>query len=217
MIHGTAVAALLVGDPASRSPGLVPGARVVAVDAFHRRQGDERADVFTLIKGLTQLSERGADVINLSLTGPQNSALEEVIDELTTDENIIVVAAVGNAGAQAEPLFPAAYDSVIAVTAVDQNLRVYRRAVNGGHVDLAAPGVDVWTAASISGVRTKTGTSFAVPFVTAAVAMLRGQNPDLTTQQAIEALSLSARDLGAPGHDAVFGHGLISGAAICPA
>ncbi|AUH34017.1 S8 family serine peptidase [Paracoccus tegillarcae] len=215
-IHGTAVAALLVGDPAGRSPGLVPGARVIAVDAFHRRQGDERADVFTLIKGLTELAERGADVVNLSLAGPQNSALEEVINQLAGTENIIIVAAVGNAGSQADPLFPAAYDSVIAVTAVDQDLQVYRRAVNGAHVDLAAPGVDVWTAASVSGVRTKTGTSFAVPFVTAAAAMLRGQNPDLTVQQAMAILSDGARDLGEPGHDTVFGNGLISAASVCP-
>ncbi|MFV0299358.1 MAG: S8 family serine peptidase [Paracoccus sp. (in: a-proteobacteria)] len=214
-IHGTAVAALLIGDPASRSPGLVPGARVIAVDAFYRVRGDERADVFTLIKGLTQLAENGADVINLSLAGPPNTALKQAIDRLTREENIIIIAAVGNAGAKARPLFPAAYGQVIGVTAVDRELRVYRRAVNGAHVDLAAPGVDVWTAASISGIRPKTGTSFAVPFVTAAVAMLRGQNPDLTGAQALRILAAEARDLGEPGRDPVFGAGLISTASVC--
>lgn len=215
-VHGTAVAALLIGDPASRSPGLVPGARVIAVDAFHRVQGDERADVFTLIKALTRLAEAGADVLNLSLAGPENTALEQVIDRLTADENLIIIAAVGNAGAKAQPLFPAAYGPVIGVTAVDRDSRVYRRAVNGDHVDLAAPGVDVWTAASISGIRPKTGTSFAVPFVTAAVAMLRGQDAGLTGAEALAILAREARDLGAPGRDPVFGAGLISTGSVCP-
>ena len=113
-IHGTAVAALLVGQPGTRAPGLVPGTRVVAIDAFHRVGGDERADVFSLIEGLDILASEGVSVINLSLAGPPNSVLEEVVERLLSENDILLVASVGNAGPAAEPAYPAAFPPVIA-------------------------------------------------------------------------------------------------------
>lgn len=216
-VHGTAVAALLVGGPDSRSPGLLPGARVIAIDVFHQDRGDERADAYSLIRGISLLAERGVDVINLSLAGYANTELQRAMTALDRDHNIIAVASTGNAGARSGPRFPAAYGSVIAVTAVDRNRRVYRRAGGGTHVAFAAPGVDVWTAASVSGARAKTGTSFAAPFVSATIAMLRGQNPDLTTRQARAILARDAIDLGPPGRDNTFGNGLIFAPAACAA
>jgi len=214
-LHGTAVAALLVGDPGTRSPGLVPSARLVAVDAFYRRGSDERADVFTLIAALGQLSERGVGVINLSLAGPPNTVLEEVVGRLVGEQDIVLVAAVGNDGPRADPAFPAAYAEVIAVTAVDRDRVVYRRAIRGAHVDLAAPGVAVWTAASISGARWKTGTSYAVPFVSAAAAILREERPELTAPEVGAELLRLAIDLGDPGRDPVFGAGLLDLGSLC--
>lgn len=214
-IHGTAVAALLVGDPSARSSGLVPGSRLVAVDAFHRSGSDERADLFTLVGALDLLAGRGVSVINLSLAGPPNTVLEAGVTRLVTEVDIVLTAAVGNAGPAAEPAYPAAYPAVIAVTAVDRSGNVYRRAGRGDHVDLAAPGVDVWTAASVSGARWKTGTSFAVPFVTAAVALLREARPDLSAVQVSAELRARARDLGLPGHDETYGAGLVSVETIC--
>jgi subtilisin family serine protease len=99
---------------------------------------------------------------------------------------------------------------VIAVTAVTLDGRVYRRAVQGPHIDLAAPGVDVWSAASVSGARWHTGTSFAAPFVTAAVAALLHGQPDLASADVLSILAGSAEDLGEPGRDPMFGHGLVS-------
>ncbi|ETX13288.1 hypothetical protein OCH239_12330 [Roseivivax halodurans JCM 10272] len=214
-VHGTAVAALLVGDPATRAAGLVPGARLVAIDAFHRRGSDERADIFTLIEALDTLATEEVGVINLSLAGPPNAVLEAVVERLVRDRNIVVVSAVGNGGPASEPAYPAAYAPVIAVTAVDRAGEVYRRAVRGDHVDLAAPGVDVWTAASISGARQKTGTSFAVPFVSAAAAILREAHPDLPAIEVAARLRDLARDLGEPGPDAIFGAGLVGLGALC--
>lgn len=214
-IHGTAVAALLVGDPASRSPGLVPGSRLVAIDAFHQSRGDERADVSTLLQALSLLASEGVSVINLSLAGPDNAVLAEAIDRLVTERQIVVVSAVGNDGPSAEPAFPAAYDAVIAVTAVDRERQVYRRAIRGPHVDLAAPGVNVWTAASVSGARHKTGTSFAVPFVTAAAAMLREARPDLPASEVAAELRRLAVDIGETGPDSIYGAGLLNIGALC--
>ncbi|MDZ7873317.1 MAG: S8 family serine peptidase [Rhizobium sp.] len=79
----------------------------------------------------------------------------------------------------------------------------------GGACRYRSPGVNVWTAASISGARPKSGTSFAAPFVSAAAAVLLAERPDLTPAQMAEALSLLAQDIGSPGKDQVFGWGLL--------
>lgn len=212
--HGTAVAALLVGAADSRTPGLLPGAEMVAIDAFHRAaQRDDRTDVFTLVRAIDTALEKRVSVLNLSLAGPANDLLADVVAKAA--ETAVIVAAVGNGGPSAEPAYPAAYAGVIGVTAIDRNKRVYRRAGRGDHVDLAAPGVEVWTAASISGGRPKTGTSFAAPFVTAAAALLRARDPNLTPADVKQRLLKSAQDLGDPGRDPTFGWGLLDASSIC--
>jgi subtilisin family serine protease len=212
--HGTAVAALLVGDAASRTPGLLPAASLVAVDAFHRGSGqDDRADAYDLARAIDTLAAKDVDVVNMSLSGPANAALERVVSRAAAGE-LVLVGAAGNAGPRAAPLYPAAYADVIAVTAVDRSKRAYRRAAQGDHIDLAAPGVDVWTAASISGGRSKTGTSFAAPFVTAAAA-LAGSDGQSTVAEIHAALAETAEDLGAPGKDPIFGWGLLNARSLC--
>lgn len=204
--HGTAVAAMFVGNGDDRVPGLVPEAELLVVDPFGRVGGDERSDVFALTEALERLLAEKVDIASLSLAGPDNAILADAVLRLQS-AGIPVVAAVGNEGPRAEPMYPAAYPDVVAVTAVDGRQNIYRRAVQGEHVGFAAPGVDISTAASISGVRPQTGTSFAVPFVTTALAaaMARGAEP----KEAIAALSASSIDLGEPGRDSVFGWGLV--------
>ncbi len=213
-VHGTAVTALLIGDPQSRSPGLLPGARVVAVDAFHSEGGDERADVFTLVAAMDLLADEGIRVMNMSLAGPPNTVLEQAVKSLIA-RDFILIAATGNAGPSADPAYPAAYPDVVAVTAVDRNGDVYRRAGRGEHVDLAAPGVEIWTAASVKGARPKTGTSFAAPFVSAAAAALLAADPQMSAKDLIARLTSSAKDLGDPGFDEVYGHGLVQAGPSC--
>ncbi|WP_339823396.1 S8 family serine peptidase [Sulfitobacter dubius] len=215
-VHGTAVAAILVGDPQSRVPGLLPGLSLVAVDAFYKNAGDERADAFTLIRAVDHLAENGVQVINLSLAGPPNTVLEDTLLQLTNERRIPVIAAVGNDGPRADAAYPAAYNNVMAVTAVDRSGIVYRRAIRGPHVELAAQGVEVWTAASVEGARWKTGTSFAAPYVTAAAALLLQQDPTLTPEEIRARLATSARDLGAEGFDDTYGNGLLDLGGVCP-
>src|SRR5262249_58302580 len=87
-----------------------------------------------------------------------------------SEGGVVFAAAAGNGGPFALPSSPAAYPEVIAVTAVDRNLVGYRHATRGPHIDLAAPGVDIWTALPDKREGPQTGTSFAVPYVTAAAA-----------------------------------------------
>lgn len=215
--HGTAVAALLVGAAGSRAPGLVPEAKLLAADPFHRGEGgDDRVDVFDLVRAIDHLVARKPDALNLSLSGPANLLLEESV-AVALGTGVPVVAAAGNAGPGSKPQYPAAYDGVIAVTAVDGKLSVYRRAVQGAYVDFAAPGVGLWTAAPEGGLKRASGTSYASPFVTAAAARVRAANPGIPPTQIAQRLALAALDLGKPGKDETFGYGLIRGAGLCGA
>jgi subtilisin family serine protease len=151
-------------------------------------------------------------VINMSLSGPDNEVLQKAIVAAQA-KGIVIVAAAGNDGAGAEPSYPAAYPGV--VTAVDQELNVYRRATRGPYVDLAAPGVNVRTASFQGSAAARTGTSYAVPFVSAAAGLLLASHPELGTQAVRARLEDSARDLGQPGRDPTFGFGLIQMAGLC--
>ena len=214
--HGTAVAALLAGALSSRTSGLLPEARLFAVDAFFGAGGgNDRAEAFHLVAAIDYLIGRQVSVINMSLAGEANEVLRQAIGLATADGRTVLVAAVGNEGPRAGPVYPAAYPGVLAVTAVDRSKRVYRRAVQGAYVDIAAPGVGIWTAASIRGGRPKTGTSFAAPYVAAAAALLKAREPDLKWQEVKERLYARASDIGEPGRDDVFGWGLLNASEIC--
>jgi subtilisin family serine protease len=213
--HGTAIAALLVGRPGSTTPGLLSQAKLIAVDAFYRDGGTaDRTDVMSLVSAIEALAERGVRVMNLSLSGPANAILQNAI-EAAQAEGIVIFAAAGNNGAGAEPAYPAAYPGVIAVTAVDQDLTVYRRATQGAYIDLAGPGVTVWTASAQGSGALKTGTSYAVPFVSAAAGVLLASNRQLNAEAVQARLERHTRDLGKPGWDPTYGYGLIQMAGLC--
>jgi subtilisin family serine protease len=213
--HGTAVAALLVGWPGSQTPGLLPDAKIIAVDAFYRDGGTaDRTDVISLVAAIEALAARGVRVMNLSLSGPDNEILRKAV-EAAQAKGIVIVAAAGNNGAGAEPSYPAAYPDVIAVTAVDQQRKVYRRATQGAYVDLAAPGVNVWTASVRGSGALRTGTSYAVPFVSAAAGLLLASEPQLDLKTVQARLGAHSHDLGKPGWDPTYGFGLIQMAGLC--
>lgn len=206
---------LIAGRADSRTPGLLPGARLVAADAFHAdAAGRDAADAFDIARALDRLAASQAKVVNLSFAGPANLVLERVV-RAVLDRDVALVAAAGNSGPDADPLFPAAYEGVVAVTAVDRRMRAYRQAAAGDHVDFAAPGVRLWTAASVRGGRFRSGTSYAAPFVSASLVVLRAADPSLTGPQAVERLATRALDLGPTGRDSAFGWGLVQAPGTC--
>lgn len=194
--HGTGIAALLIGAAESDYAGLLPNAVLYAAAVFESRAGRTLTNSERVVQALNWLLENNVEVINLSLAGPANRILELAITR-TLQQHIGLVAAAGNNGPDALPVYPAAYPGVVAVTAIDAGLKVYQRANRGEYISFAAPGVDVWTAASASGSY-QTGTSVAAPFVTAALALAE-----------LEYLQQHARDLGEPGRNHVFGYGLL--------
>jgi hypothetical protein len=171
--HGTAVLSLLTGHAKSGTPGLVPNASYLIVEAFNiSRLGKPESDTDHLLWALDEMERAGAQVVNMSWTGPRDDLIEERLIELS-HKGMVFVAAAGNGGRDAPPAYPAAYvDEVIAVTAVDRDQRVFEFANHGDYIDVAAPGVRIWTALPNNKQGMQTGTSFAAPFVTAIVATL---------------------------------------------
>lgn len=96
---------------------------------------------------------------------------------------------------------------MIAVAAVDGRLRPSRLSTRGAHIQFAAPGVGLVVAANGGKLRQVDGTSFAAPFLTSAYAIALGGRKG--PAEATQLLSVSAKDLGAPGRDGVYGWGVI--------
>lgn len=202
-LHGTAVAHLMAGtkaNPAART-------RIFVADIFAGPR-ETAGSSFALIKALDWLATQGVPVINISLSGPRNPAVAGAIARITKRGHVIVAAA-GNDGPAAPPVFPGAYDNVVGVTAVDSQNRVYRYANRGAHVDFAARGVAVPAIDAKGDVRDATGTSFAAPLVAARLARQLGKPDAAAAQKAIRALEGEARDLGPRGRDPIYGAGLI--------
>lgn len=207
--HGTAVAALLVGqDPAGNLGGFAPGAQLFAVSAFTNGAGDPGADIERIATAIEWLLQQDVQLINMSFAGPNNVVLDEVLSRAAA-RGAIMVAAAGNDGRE-RAAYPAAHPSVIAVTAVDAAFRRYRDANYGDHIEFAAPGVDLYVASRRGGGRYASGTSYAAPIVTALAARL-GAGGGVTLDQIRQRLRQSAVDLGPDGFDSEYGWGLVRG------
>lgn len=202
--HGTAVAALIVGEDASGAlAGFAPGATLYAAAAFAQERGRDAADVERIGAALDWQVGQGVKLVNMSFAGPRNIVLAELL-RATGKRGTAMIAAVGNAGSKA-PAWPAAAPEVVAVTAVDASGRAWRSANQGA--EFAAPGVDVYVAKGGSGSYAS-GTSYAAPIATA-LAARKGASGSVARVRS--ALRKGVADLGTSGPDSRYGWGLIQG------
>lgn len=160
--HGTAVAALMVGRD-GRFRGAVPGATLYAADIYCDSPTGGSAE--RIAQALAWLAREQVGVINLSLVGPPNGVLERTVAAMLARGHLLV-AAVGNDGPAAPPLYPASYPGVVGVTGVDRDGRPLPEAARGPQVQFAAPGNHMASASpGTPPYRTVRGTSFAAPIV----------------------------------------------------
>jgi hypothetical protein len=202
--HGTAVASLLVGE----APGFVsviPGATLYAADIFCGFGG---GSLSRLAVELDWMARERIAVVNISLVGAKSVLLTGLVRAMTA-RGYLLVAAVGNDGPTAPPLYPAAYPDVVGVTGVDAKRRVLPEACRGDQVDFAAAGAGLSAAAVGGGYEEVRGTSFATPIVAGLLARAQ-QSPDpAQARAALEALAAGAIDIGNNGVDPSYGKGLV--------
>jgi subtilisin family serine protease len=207
--HGTAVAAILVGKSGGKGwGGLLPGAELKAANMFEiNKIGKKVGNVVALLKGLNWMAQQKVHVVNLSIAGTNNRAVNKAF-KIARKKGLVMVAAVGNWGRSDKPAYPAAYSQVLAVTAVGRYRKIYSRANTGDYIEFAAPGVRLWTAVP-GGGKYQSGTSFATPYVTALLGLeiAKGANKSPSSLRAI--LRGSTADLGAPGKDKTYGWGFV--------
>lgn len=207
--HGTAIAGIIAARGLVR--GIAPAARILSLRAFRPGQSGAPATSTTavLVVAMDRAMGQGAAILNLSFAGPSDPLLHRLVKAVGAKGGLIVAAA-GNKGPDAPPVYPAGYAEVIAVTATDAADRIYGKANRGAYIAVAAPGVDVLAPGVAKSHQLQSGTSFAAALVSGILALMRERAPGLTLDDARLALMAAAVDLGVPGRDAEFGAGRVS-------
>lgn len=163
----------------------------------------------------------GTRVININFASSLDDPQERQAIAEVTQNGVLVVASSGNSG-QNRALYPAAYDCVLGVGAVERNAQRASFSTYGLGVDVVAPGVSIY-GPDVVGAKgysqddygAASGTSFAAPHASGVAALIFSARPDLTAGDVREIIMRSARDLGTPGFDAEYGYGLLdAGAAL---
>jgi hypothetical protein len=203
--HGTAMAGAITAR--ARLVGIAPTARILAIRAFAATADGYESSSFALIKSIDWATANNARVINMSFAGPRDPEMARSI-AAAAKKGIVMVAAAGNAGPHAAPLYPASDPHTIAVTATDARDHLLPAASHGKHVALAAPGAEIIGPAPNRSYQVSSGTSVAAAHVSGVIALLLERQPSLTPKQVRKILQSTARDLGPKGHDRLFGAGL---------
>lgn len=202
--HGTFVSGVVLLS--------APASRILPMRAFDE---NGKGSSFDVAKAVYEAIDNGVDIINMSFgMYTSNLILEEAIDSAYR-AGIIMVSSVGNDGC-VNPMYPASLNNVIAVSAIDTLEYLANFSNYGDHVDICAPGVNIYSA--FPGEYewgTWSGTSFAAPFVTGVCALLKSTVDTITFDGARETLINTARQELSWGTvippDIYYGYGCING------
>jgi subtilisin family serine protease len=185
--------------------------------------GDFVVDSEAYLRALGEVAMSQVRVVNLSIGGTAHSPIEQDLFNLLAENGKIAVAAMGNEFEEGDPVeYPAAYENVIAVGAVDIGSRRARFSNTGKHITLVAPGQDILSTLPMKASKFMEdeesefahwdGTSMATPFVVGALALACAKRPTLTLAAALKLLQKRAVRLPAmktAKFTKEFGHGLL--------
>jgi hypothetical protein len=203
-VHGTGIAGAIAAH--ARLVGRAPAAQIVAIRAFSGAGNGAQSNSWVILKALDYAARQNARIINMSFAGPKDSLIERGINAEAA-RGIVMVAAAGNAGAKSPPLYPAANPNVIAVSATDAQDYLFQASNRGRHIAIAAPGVELFLPAPDEKYQMTSGTSFSAAYISGVAALMLERNPALRSGELRAALIRTARDLGSPGRDDLFGAG----------
>ena len=204
--HGTHVAGTIAAvDNTIGVVGVAHHASLLAAKVLNRRGSGYLSDV---IAGIDYCVSSGADVVSMSLgTSSDVQAMHNAVDSAYAS-GVLLVAAAGNDYGGAVS-YPAAYDSVVAVSATANDDSLASFSSVGPEVELAAPGVSILSTWNDGYYNTISGTSMATPHVSGVAALAMQANPLLTNVEVRALLQNTADDLGVAGRDNYFGYGLV--------
>lgn len=219
--HGTGVTGIIAAPKVEgvAFTGVAPQARILPIEVTN--DSSKTIPAGTIAQGIDAAIAAHVQVINISIT--TTSDLPVLRNAVAAAENagIVVVAAANESGRNGQqndpnqPAYPAAYPTVIAVNATDSQDNLANNVGQNPYIDLSAPGVKVetpWPNPSLAqGYYAQNGTSFAAPYVSGVVALVRATHPDLTPAQVrnrLEATADSPPGKNAP--DPGYGYGIVN-------
>ncbi|MCM3124184.1 MULTISPECIES: S8 family serine peptidase [unclassified Mesobacillus] len=203
--HGTHVAGIIAATINKTGiAGIAPNVKIMPVNVFK----GETANVDDVVKGIKYAVDHNADILNLSLGSRSYSyALEHAV-KYASSKGVMVIAAAGNERTYIST-YPAAIPSVLAVSATDKNDKITGFSNYGSYIDIAAPGLDIFSTISGSSYTNMSGTSMASPVVSGVSALILSKNPLLKPAQVESIIKKTAYDLGSKGWDSFYGHGRV--------
>lgn len=210
--HGTHAAGIISANhPGSGLIGMAPESELYAVKVLDK-EGD--GAISQVVSGIDWAINQNVDVINMSFGTTTNSTALRDIMQKAASRNIYLSAAAGNKGkvsaASGNIEYPAKYDSVIAVGAVNSKNERAGFSSTGPQLELAAPGVSIYSSYFPGNTAVEmSGTSMAAPFVSGSLILLKQAYPEESFSDSRKRLQRSAQDLGAAGRDSSFGYGLL--------
>jgi len=215
--HGTSVAGIIGAnkDNSIGIAGIVQNSQLLIIKANNPDDpltlNEDESESFTdstIVEAIYYAADHGADVINLSLGGSSVNTLMQNAINYAYARDVIVIAASGNDGSS-DLFYPASYNHVISVGAVDDTNTIWSLSNHNAFVDIAAPGVGITTTAMNDQYGSSTGTSLSAPQVTGVVALMRGYLISYTTDEIIDQLFFTTIDKGIIGRDDYYGYGVI--------
>ncbi|MBZ0286810.1 MAG: S8 family serine peptidase, partial [Anaerolineae bacterium] len=214
--HGTAVAGIIAArtNNGAGIAGVAYLAKIMPVRVCVNSDYDDDCYFFHVAAGIVHAVDKGAKIINLSLSGTDPSSTVEAAIQYALSRNVVVVAAAGNTSSNTIT-YPAAYDGVIGVGAHDEDGVIVGSSTHNANVDLSAPGVGIYTTAPLNldpdGYDdTGAGTSLAAAHVSGAAALLMSANIATTPPVVRDALICGAYDAGDDGYDDYYGFGRLN-------
>lgn len=216
--HGSHVAGIIGAlDNDIGVIGVAPDVELYAVKVLNSEGAGLTS---SLLNGMEWAIDQQVDIINLSLATPVSDTSMKALMDLAYDKGILVVAAAGNGGDENGTNntveYPAKYDSVISVAALNNQLVRINESATGPELDISAPGYRVFSTIPTQvdydglkdGYTRYTGTSMAAPFVSGILALYKQEFPTKSNIELKEMLIENARDLGQVGIDRFYGYGL---------
>ncbi|MCF8523769.1 MAG: S8 family serine peptidase [Aquiluna sp.] len=211
--HGTMVASLIAGQGSTGSGviGVAPKAKLLAISIGLGVPGSNTDD--QIGQAVRWAVDHDADIINLSLTRNSQTWPRSWDDAFSYafENDVLVVAAAGNRTDQSSrPSAPATIPGVVSVGGVTKNQEPAEASTAGLGVAISAPAEDLLGAYPGEGYRLWDGSSAAAPLVSGLLALMKQADPKASANDLIKRLLTSATDLGLPGYDANYGHGVIN-------
>ncbi|RZQ51646.1 alkaline serine protease [Pseudoalteromonas phenolica] len=161
-----------------------------------------------LIKAIEQCQQAGANITSMSLGGSGQSSAERQAFANSYAQGMLHIAAAGNDG-NSSMSYPASYDAVVSVAAVDSSESKASFSQYNSQVEIAAPGVNVNSTWNNNGYKSISGTSMATPHVSGVAALVWSHFPNCSNQQVRDALNATAKDKGSAGRDTSYGYGIV--------